>query len=82
MLETERTRLHKLVDALPASKVEAANKYLEALANEVFMETLRKVPIDDEPLTKEDLEAIDEAEEAIAGGVTRDLDEVLREFRL
>ncbi len=80
MLETERTRLHELVDALPEGKIEAANKYLEALADEALLEAFRNAPIDDEPVTEEDLKAIEEAEEAIARGETQSLEEVMREF--
>jgi len=82
MLEATKQRLHELVDALPENQVEAAKKYLESLADAAFLEALRNAPEDDEPLTEEDLKAIEEAEEAIARGETRDLDEVLREYGL
>lgn len=82
MLEATRERLHKLVDALPASKVEAANRHLEALADEALLEAFRNAPMDDEPLTEEDLKAVEEAEAAIARGETQALEDVMRELGL
>ncbi len=82
MLETERTRLHELVDVLPESKIEAANRCLEALADEAFLEALRNAPEDDEPLTEEDLKAIEEAEEDIRLGRVTPWEEVKKELGL
>lgn len=67
---------------LPASKVEAANKCLEALADEAFLEALRNAPEDDEPLTVEDLKAIEEAEEDIRQGRVTPWEEVKEEIGL
>ena len=65
------------------SKVEAANKYLESLvSDDAFLEALRNAPMDDEPLTEEDLRAIEEAEDAIARSETEHLEDVMREFGL
>ncbi len=82
MLEATKERLHELVDALPASKVEAANKCLEALADEAFLEALRNAPEDDEPLTEEDSKAIEEAEEDIRQGRVTPWEEVKKELGL
>lgn len=82
MLEATKERLHELVEALPASKVEAANKYLEALADEAILEAFRNAPIDNEPLTEEDLKAIEEAEEDIRQGRVTPWEEVKKELGL
>ena len=85
MLEAAKERLHELVNALPAGKIEAARKYLECLADkecDPVLQAFLNAPIEDEPLTEEDLKAIAEGEEAIARGDTIDLDDVLREYGL
>ncbi|MDR3553865.1 MAG: hypothetical protein P4L55_03840 [Syntrophobacteraceae bacterium] len=82
MLEATKERLHELVDALPASKVETVHRYLEALADEAFLDALRNAPEDDEPLTEEDLKAIAEAEEDIRQGRTTPWEEVKKELGL
>jgi hypothetical protein len=53
-----KAELHELVDALPDELADEAARRLKALA----------VPIDDEPVTEEDLAAIAEAREDIARG--------------
>ena len=82
MLETTKDRLHKLVDALPENQVEAAKKYLESLADKAFLEALRNAPEDDEPLTEDELRAIEEGREAVKRGETTPLEDVMREFGL
>lgn len=84
MLETTRERLHELVDALPESGVEAAKRYLESLVNadDAFLRALRNAPEDDEPLTEEELKAIEEGRKAVARGETTPLEDVMREFGL
>ena len=82
MLEATKERLHELVDLLPASKVEAANKYLESLADEAFMEALRNASEDDEPLAENDLKAIEEAEEDIVQGRVTPWEDVKKELGL
>lgn len=82
MLEATKESLHELVDTPPASKVEAASKCLEALAEEAFLEALRNAPEDDEPLTEDDLKAIEEAEEDIRQGRVTPWEEVKKELGL
>ncbi len=53
-----KAELHDLVDALPDDLTDEAVRRLKALA----------VPIDDGPVTEEDLAAIAEAKEEIARG--------------
>ena len=83
MGDAAKDRLHELIDALPESKVEAANKYLESLVGEdAFLEALRNAPEDDEPLTADELKAIEEGRKAVARGETPPLEDVRREFGL
>jgi CHAD domain-containing protein len=83
MADAAKDRLHELVDALPESRVEAANRLLECLVSkecDPVMLAFLNAPEDDEPLTEEDLQAIEEAEEDIRQGRTRPLDEVMKAF--
>ena len=85
MLNASKEKLHELVDALPESEVEAAKRALECLVNkecDPVLQAFLDAPEDDEPVTEEDLKAIEEAEEAIARGETESLEDVLREFGL
>lgn len=82
MLEVTKERLHELVDALPASKVEAANKCLESLKDEAILEAFRNAPIDDEPVTEEDLKDIEEGRRAVAEGRVQSWEDVKKELGL
>ena len=62
---TVKERLHALVEDLPEGEAEAAVKLLESLrqdAPDPVARALRDAPFDDEPLTPEDLAALEEAE--------------------
>ena len=80
MEEAAREKLHELLDALPESKIKAVKRYLESLADEAFLEALRNAPEDDEPLTEDELRAIEEGREAVKRGETTPLEDVMREF--
>ena len=60
----DRRTLHLLVDELPEAKLPAAKSYMERLQREP-KDTLRAfldaAPVDDEPVTQEDLAAIQES---------------------
>ena len=57
-----RQALHTLVDKLPESELPAAKRFLEYLfqAGDPLHPVLDSAPVDDEPLTEEDLAAIRE----------------------
>jgi hypothetical protein len=79
----DRERLHLLVRYLPESEWHAAERYLFFLheqSSDPLVLALMKAPIDDEPLTEEDLEAIREAEEEIARGESLPWETVREEF--
>jgi predicted transcriptional regulator len=69
-----RELLHELVDELPENQLAAAARYLEQLR--------ANAPYDDEPLTEEELAAIDEGFADIAAGRVYSTDEVRRRLGL
>ena len=66
-----REALHRLVDELPETVLADAARALSALhapGADPFLQFLLSVPEDDEPLTPEDIAAIEEGEAEIARG--------------
>ena len=75
---TTKSDLHQLVDALPECNLPAAARALAALREEdPLLVALRNAPLDDEPLTDEDIAAIGEGLEDIKQGRTIPWDEYL-----
>ena len=73
------------MEALPDSKVEAANRFLECLAGkacDALMQAFPDVPEDDEPVTEEDLRDIEEGKKAVAEGRLKSWEQVNRELDL
>lgn len=63
---TERERLHLLIEKLPERDVHTALRfleYLESTGSDPVLSALDKAPVDDEPLSAEDVQALEEAEE-------------------
>jgi hypothetical protein len=80
---TARERLHSLVDDLPEEEVHATLRFVEHLhepEQDPVLVALRDAPLDDEPLTDEDLIAIEEAREDIAKGRLISHEEIRRRF--
>ncbi len=75
-----RDELHTMLDAIPEDRLAAAREALAALADPVWL-ALMNAPEDDEPLTDEDLKALDEAREDREHGRTISLDEYARQLR-
>jgi hypothetical protein len=68
---TERARLHILVDTLPDDEVHVALRFLEFLEIEgpaASLWLIKGAPIDDEPLTAEEEQALAEAERDVVEG--------------
>jgi hypothetical protein len=86
MLETDKTVLYDLVDALPKSEVAAAKRFLEFLISKATYDPALRAfldaPEDDEPITEEDMRDINRGKKAIACGETESLEDVMREFGL
>lgn len=61
--KTRRDGLHRLVDELPEGELHSARRFLESLrgAGDPVLRSLMEAPEDDEELTEEEKEAIDEA---------------------
>lgn len=78
-----RQALHTLRDELPEPELPAAKRFLEYLrqAGDPLRLALDSAPVDDEPLTEEDLEAIQEGFADRDGGETVSREEVKRLFR-
>ena len=75
-----REALHQLVDRIPEGDIVAAQRALEHLARNAAFRTAMSAPLDDEPVTAGDAEAIARARRDIQAGRTIAHDEILREF--
>lgn len=76
---TSREELHKLVDHIPESDVAAARKILRSLVDPVEL-SLLTAPLDDEPETEQEREAVERALSDPRPDVP--MEEVLREYGL
>lgn len=68
---TEKERLHTLVEDLPESEVHVALRFVEYLrreASDPVARALQEAPLDDEPLTAEDLAELEAAERDLQVG--------------
>ena len=67
---TTKQDLHRLIELLPDSALPKANALLESLREEEdpVLKAFLEAPEDDEPLTPEDIAAIEEGEEDIRAG--------------
>jgi hypothetical protein len=80
---TERERLHVLVEDLSEKEVHTALHFVESLREyetDPVMAALRDAPMDDEPLTEEDLATLREAREDVAQGRLISHEHVRRRF--
>lgn len=77
-----RETLHHLIDRLPEPELPAAQRYLEYLVSSPALRAALLAPLDDEPVTQGDAEAITRAYADIEAGRITPHDEILREFGL
>ena len=79
-----RDHLHRLVDTLPESELERAERVLEALRQvaEPYYRPLEDAPLDDEPETAEEREAVEEARSDVAAGRVIPHEDVKRRWGL
>jgi len=77
---TPRDELHSIIDSMSEENLAAARKALAPLADPVWMAML-DAPIDDEPLTDEDVQALEEGREDARHGRTVTLDELMARRR-
>lgn len=80
-MTTSRADLHRLVDELSDDEVEPAARALRILGSPV-LRALRDAPEDDEELTPEEREAIEEGREAARRGDVVSSEELIRELGL
>ncbi len=83
MAVEDRMTLHALVDELPEPELPAARRFLEFLrqtADPLWL-TLESAPLDDEPVTDDDVKAIREGLADKAQGETLSNDEVKQLLR-
>src|SRR5215212_9658284 len=80
---SDRDVLHRLIDALRPEDVGTAHRVLEALnaSPDPLLLTLSHAPIDDEPETDAEREAVARAHDDIREGKTLSHDEVRRKLR-
>ena len=75
--------LHQLIEETPDEEHQAAAKYLTRLrdlANDPVYQAFMNAPLDDEPLTEEDIAAIEEGLRDIREGRTYSLEEIKAEL--
>ena len=72
--------LHRLVDELPESELEIAARYLEYLRNlaDPVLRVLLEAPVDDETITHDMAQALDEAKQQALHREGRPREEVRR----
>jgi len=83
MSGTTKDELHQLVDRLPEAEAQAARRFLQYLCDlgeDPVARTLREAPFDDEPLTAEEEEALEQARQEAERGQLTPHEEVLREL--
>jgi hypothetical protein len=73
MSNATRERIHQLVDCIPESELSTAERVLQHVYLKATM------PLDDEPLSEEDLAAVQEARAAVAHGEIISHEEVRRQ---
>jgi hypothetical protein len=81
---TTREQLRVLVDSLPDSEVYAALRYLTYLnreAEDPVAQALHHAALDDEPLTADDLAAVEAAEQDLRAGRTLSHEDFLRQLQ-
>ncbi|MDE2815351.1 MAG: hypothetical protein OXM03_06530 [Chloroflexota bacterium] len=85
MSTSEKERLHRLIDGLPASELRAAERFLEYLqhvGSASLYGQLMAATLDDEPETPEEADAVREGLADIRTGRTVSHEELKRELDL
>lgn len=79
-----RDSLHRLIDELPESELGTAERFLHYLhaTTDPVLRALLEAPLDDEPETDDERQAVQEAREELVRGEVRRLEEVWRELGL
>jgi hypothetical protein len=80
--DSEKQRLHTLVDQLPPEQASAALRYLNLLRDDPVLVSLLNAPADDEPYSERQRSEDADASASIARGEGVPHEDVLREFGL
>jgi hypothetical protein len=81
MSEGTRQHAHELIDQLPEAQLSGLVRFLETIVEPVSY-ALANAPLDDEPFTEEDRQAVAEADEWLKHNQPIPHEEVLAEFGL
>ncbi|WP_321477935.1 hypothetical protein [uncultured Paludibaculum sp.] len=76
-----RRQVHALIDQLPPTQLAAVQGLLEAMMDPVAR-SLASAPVDDEPLTQDESDALDRSEEWLKHHEPIPHEEILAEFGL
>jgi hypothetical protein len=81
---TDKQHAHELIDRLDSSMITTAVRFLEFIAMDPVARSIATAPVDDEPLTENEEEALDRAEAWLKqnGGKGIPHEQVLAEFGL
>jgi hypothetical protein len=81
-----KKELFLLLNKLPHTEISAVKRYLQYIIDkaqeERMLKILEKAPIDDEPLTEEEIKAIEESREDIKAGRVKSFSKVIKELKL
>ena len=77
-----REELKSLIDDLSDNELDAVRRYIQSLhpSDDSVASLLEDVPVDDEPVTDDDLSAIAESDTDIAAGRIISMEELRREY--
>jgi hypothetical protein len=75
-----REALPELIDRIPENDIVSAQRVLEHLTRSASFRAAMSAPIDDEPVTADDVEAIALSQRDVQEGRVVSHDDVLREF--
>lgn len=85
-MSVQKEELYRLIEALPEKEIATAKRFLEFLViqpdEESWDEFLKNPPIDDEPLSEDDLRDIEEGKKAIAESRVKSWEQVKSEYGL
>lgn len=85
-MNTEREELHRIIDAIPEEKLSAIGKLLkdavEVVIDDPVRRALANAPLDDEPETEEEKQAVEEGKADIRARRTLSTEELKRELGL
>jgi hypothetical protein len=81
---SDKQHAHELIERLPASQIDTAVRFLEFMLLDPVSRSIATAPVDDEPLTAEEEQALSRADDWLKekGGRGIPHEEVLAEFGL